>query len=406
MKKIVLFLVAAVMLAAAVCAGAETVNPLNQLNGQIFTFSSGAGGWCTDLYFTENGSFTGDYHDSEMGETGEGYPEGTLYGCVFHGQLSDPVTVDEFTLTAAIAVEANEGQVPEVIADGVRYVTTEPFGVAKAKTVTIYLPGTPVDRLPEAFLPWAHLQEIAPDAKVLPCYAIWSEADEAGFIAYPEDDEIGYYPDEHPESKVYLSTWVAEDGNWRIEMNGEDGGIRPAVYHRLGDNKEDIWEYAAALGKNGELAAVPFGLHYRQDTVSGNWDITYYEDGDATFTVNENGKLIWNDLKEDAGKGLEFEKIGDFYGTRWMKGDIEVIFYDWYQGQYDIRLYQRGTNNEILKDAILKGDYDAVAGTVTAEGEFEGEDPIKVTFSYNDQNDMVWTENGKSTVMEYSFLVD
>lgn len=406
MKKIVLFLVAAVMLAAAVCAGAETVNPLDQLKGQIFTFASGAGGWSTDLYFGENGSFTGDYHDSEMGETGEGYPDGTLYGCVFHGQLSDPVTVDEYTLTAAISVEVNEGQVPEVIEDGIRYVTTEPYGVAKAKTVTIYLPGTPVDRLPEDFIFWTHMHETDPDAKTLPCYGIWSAADEAGFVTWPDNDEIGYYPDEHPESKPYISTWVAMDGEWRIEMYGEDGGIKPAVIHRLGDNKEDIWEYATALGENGELASVPLGLHYKQDTVTGNWDVIYYEDGEATFTINENGRLIWNDLKEDAGKGLEFEKIGNFYGSRWMKDDIEVIFYDWYEGQYDIRLYQRGSNNEILKDAILKGDYDAAADTVTAEGEFEGEDPLTVTFSYNDQNDVVWTENGKSTVMEYSYLVD
>ena len=25
------------------------------------------------------------------------------------------------------------------------------------------------------------------------------------------EDEIGYYPDDYPESKVYVNTWVAED---------------------------------------------------------------------------------------------------------------------------------------------------------------------------------------------------
>ena len=88
-----------------------------------------------------------------------------------------------------------------------------------------------------------------------------------------------------------------------------------------------------------------------------------------------------------------------------MKGDIEVIFYDWYDGQYDIRLYQRGNNNEILKDAILKGDYDAASDTLTATGEFDGEEPITVTFSYDD-NGIVWTENGESIVMDYSYLTD
>ena len=65
-----------------------------------------------------------------------------------------------------------------------------------------------------------------------------------------EEDVIGYYPDDHPESKVFMSTWVAEGGNWRIEMYGEDGSIKPYIVHRLGDNKEDIWEYATELDKD------------------------------------------------------------------------------------------------------------------------------------------------------------
>ncbi len=225
-------------------------------------------------------------------------------------------------------------------------------------------------------------------------------------VAAFAEDEIGYYPDEHPESEVFLSTWVAEDGDWRVEVFGEDGGIKLMVVHRLGDNKEDIWEYAAAMGENGELTAVPLGLHYKQDTLTYDWDVTYYEDGDAVFTVNEADQLLWNDLKEDAGRGLVFDRIGSFYGGRWMKGDIEVIFYDWYDGEYDIRLYQRGEDGEILKDAILKGDYDAATDTLTAMGEFDDEEPFTVTFSYDEEGNVVWTENGESTVLEYSYLTD
>ena len=221
-----------------------------------------------------------------------------------------------------------------------------------------------------------------------------------------EDEDLVTYLDEHPEAAGYVSAWVAEDGDWRIEVFDEDGGLKLMVVHKLGDNKEDIWEYAAAMGEGNKLTAVPLGLHYKQDTVTDNWDVTYYEDGDAEFEITEDGKLVWKDMKEDAGNGLAFEKIGSFYGDRRMKGDIEVIFYDWYDGQYDIRLYQRGENGEILKDAILKGDYDAATDTLTATGEFEGEEPITVVFSYDEHNQMVWNENGESTVLEFSFLTD
>ena len=139
--------------------------------------------------------------------------------------------------------------------------------------------------------------------------------------------------------------------------------------------------------------------------MTNDWVENYYEDGDATFTINEDGKLLWSDAKEDAGKDLEFLKIGNFYGGRWMKGDTEVIFYDWYEGQYDIRLYQRGADGAILKDAILKGDYDPETDSIAAEGTF-GEDSVAITFSYDEQRNVVWTENGESTVLEYSYLTD
>ena len=223
--------------------------------------------------------------------------------------------------------------------------------------------------------------------------------------AFAEEEYVSY-TELYPEAKAYESTWVAQDGDWRIEVFGEDGGMKLMVVHRLGDNKEDIWEYSAALGQSGDLPTVPLGLHYRQDTVSGNWDTTYYEDGDAVFSLTAEGALLWNDLKEDAGKGLSFRKIGSFYGGRWMKGDIEVIFYDWYDGEYDIRLYQRGEGGTILKDAILKGAYDPASDTITAHGEFDGEPPMDITFSYDAQNNVVWTENGESTVLDYSFLTD
>ena len=224
--------------------------------------------------------------------------------------------------------------------------------------------------------------------------------------AFAEDEDMAVYLDEHPEAAVYVSAWVAEDGDWRIEVFDEDGGLKLMVVHRLGDNKEDVWEYAAETDAENKLIAVPLGLHYKQDTVTYEWDVTYYEDGDAEFSITEDGKLIWKDLKEDVGKDLAFEKIGSFYGGRWMKDDIEVIFYDWYDGQYDIRLYQRGENNEILKDAILKGDYAPETDTLTATGEFDGEEPITIVFSYNENNQITWTENGESTVLEFSYLTD
>ena len=138
-------------------------------------------------------------------------------------------------------------------------------------------------------------------------------------------------------AKAYNNVWVAEDGDWRAEIYLEDDGLRVLIDHKLGDNKEDVWEYAAMLGDNFNLVTVPLGQHYCRDTVTEDWE-TYYEDGDAEFTLSDTGMLLWNDLKEDAGKGLAFKKSGLFYGTRWMKDDIEVYFWEWYDDCYDSRV--------------------------------------------------------------------
>ncbi len=227
----------------------------------------------------------------------------------------------------------------------------------------------------------------------------------AAVTALAEDDTADYL-ESHPEAAPYVSVWVAEDGAWRIESLDEDGGIRVSVVHRLGDNKEDVWEYSSSMSETGTLRAVPLGLHYQRDTVTSEWNVTYYEDGDAEFVIDENGKLVWKDLKENAGKDLAFDKIGTFYGGHWIKSDLEVVFYDWYDGQYDIRLYRRGNDNAVLKDAIVKGDYDAAADTISATVEFEGEKPFDVTFSHDEHENVVWTVNGKSTVLTYGIPVD
>ena len=48
-----------------------------------FEFCSGAGGWSEEFTIEKDGYFTGKYHDSDMGSTGEGYDNGTLYCCTY-----------------------------------------------------------------------------------------------------------------------------------------------------------------------------------------------------------------------------------------------------------------------------------------------------------------------------------
>jgi len=182
MKKLFAVMLSLAMILSS-AALAESTDLFAEIGERLFEYTSGAGAWGTELTISADGTFKANYHDSEMGETGDGYPEGTVYTCLYHGQFTDLVKVDDFTWTAKVTVALDGGQALEQITDGVRYVLSPPYGLQKAQEVVIYTPGKPVEELPEGFLAWSHLEWIDPEAKTLPYYAIWSEADDAGFVA-------------------------------------------------------------------------------------------------------------------------------------------------------------------------------------------------------------------------------
>ena len=190
MKKVFAWILALALCAA--CAFAEAEAPtLEALSGLEWSFSSGAGGWSTDMRIAEDGSFSGEFHDSEMGEIGEGYPDGTLYGCSFTGQLSILEQADEYAWKVRIdRLEMDGTPGDESIDEGIRFVTMEPYGISEGDEMLLYLPGTPVDALTEDMQMWAHIafQEETTDA--LENWFMYSEANESGFVGYEAYDDV------------------------------------------------------------------------------------------------------------------------------------------------------------------------------------------------------------------------
>ena len=146
-------------------------------------FSSGAGGWSTVLTINPNGTFYGEYHDSEMGVTGDKFPNGTYYQCSFSGKFSTPLPLDQYTYVSSIESIDIKTTVGEITyEDGVKYENTTPYGLENAKEVVFYLPGAPKASLPESFLNWVTPHYAM--ASVLPAgvYGMYSFNDEAGFV--------------------------------------------------------------------------------------------------------------------------------------------------------------------------------------------------------------------------------
>lgn len=150
---------------------------------QQFIFSSGAGAWSTVITIEKDGSFTGQYHDSDMGDTGDGYSGGTVYICNFSGKFSEPEQLDTYTYSMQLESLNVEGTAGEIYYENnIKYVYSNPYGFNDADEFVIYSPGIRIDDLPQGFVSWLRTFVNVQTTEVLPVYGIYNINADAGFI--------------------------------------------------------------------------------------------------------------------------------------------------------------------------------------------------------------------------------
>ncbi|MCR5672153.1 MAG: hypothetical protein K6F87_00375 [Lachnospiraceae bacterium] len=137
----------------------EEFNLFKEMSYWTFHFCSGAGGWETYLEVNEDGTFQGSYHDSDMGDTGPGYQNGTIYMCNFSGKFGDWKRRDEYTYKLSIDEIDYENEVgSEEIEDAVRYIYTGVYGLEEVindeADLMVYLPGRETEGLPGEYMEW------------------------------------------------------------------------------------------------------------------------------------------------------------------------------------------------------------------------------------------------------------
>lgn len=151
-----------------------------------FTFASGAGGWRTVLTLNPDGSFEGSYSDSDMGDSGDGYPNGTVYVCEFSGQFDDIKQVDDHTYSMTLGEVTTSKEKDEDWIEGrIRYIASDPYGLEDGKEFLLYTPETPIEGLSEEFLSWwpnRYTQSGEQPLETLSCYGIYNQKMGYGFF--------------------------------------------------------------------------------------------------------------------------------------------------------------------------------------------------------------------------------
>ena len=167
-----------------VSQGTTTQMPFTE--AQSFSFMSGAGGWSTELTINPDGSFTGNYYDSDMGDSGDGY-DATEYVSTFHGKFKNIRKKDDYTYVMQIdTLETEETQdtwIEETGYGKVRYVASPPFGLYGGTNFELYLPGTPVSSLSAEYIDWVRTpMALDESATTLPGYGLYNVEEQNGFF--------------------------------------------------------------------------------------------------------------------------------------------------------------------------------------------------------------------------------
>lgn len=190
MKRAMALVLSLVLFLSSAVTFAEGDNlTFEQMTGLEWSFCSGVGAWSTEIQILADGSFSGLFHDGEHGEVGDGYPDGTIYVCTFSGRMTLPEPVDEYSWRVHVdelTVDEEAGQ--ETIADGVRFVTSDPYGISEGDDMLLYRPGTPVEALSEDMQMWAHLFDLEERPSELETWFLSSEKNDSGFVGYPTED--------------------------------------------------------------------------------------------------------------------------------------------------------------------------------------------------------------------------
>jgi len=113
------------------------------------------------------------------------------------------------------------------------------------------------------------------------------------------------------EAAAFEGVWQCDRAT--IAMYGEEEGFNVLITWGSSAWEYTEWDYSCFYhDEDSTLVSMPFGT--RTDLVyDENGDIAsadeVYNDGEAVFSLDEEGKLIWQDQKENAGDGMRFEKI-------------------------------------------------------------------------------------------------
>ena len=117
-----------------------------------------------------------------------------------------------------------------------------------------------------------------------------------------------------PDPDPYSGVWECDRAT--AEIVWEEEGYRVQISWGSSAWETTTWEYSCYYHEDdGTMVSMPFGSRTEWvyddsgEVVSAK---TVYDDGVAVFSLDQEGRLIWQDEKENAGEGLRFDWVSEY----------------------------------------------------------------------------------------------
>lgn len=203
-------------------AGEISELTFEDLSKKQFEFSSGAGGWGENFRIERDGYFTGNFHDSDMGDIGEGYDGGTIYVCSYTGHFTDLKKISDYAYEMKLQdITYHDEQGMEKIVDDTRYIYTTSYCLGDSDTFRVYLPNTPLKEFSEEVLSWLTMAN-GGESEVLTMYAIVDEKNGYGIYSYdrlPVAEDAVMTFDNYKMSYDYYEQKMATEDMTTVELS-------------------------------------------------------------------------------------------------------------------------------------------------------------------------------------------
>ncbi len=173
------------------------------------------------------------------------------------------------------------------------------------------------------------------------------------------------------------------EGNWAIagglvQIVYEEEGYRVAIqFPNVVDLKGETYAYNCYYNaEQDRLEAISAAKHvYTIDPetndelpAEGGYDLFAAEDMDVSFSIDANGKLIWNDSVENAGADLEFVNIGRFEGQWMSEGEEDLWAEIMWNGLDEEEFFYTVFIHRGPVEFLMNGFYNAETGKLECMG--------------------------------------